>query len=258
SSGDRDNYILAGDQVFVGDVAGCSNNLSAAFIAILFDDFLQLIMHDRTLTLGPRQDVFVIGDLELDLCQLINNLLALQSGQTTQLHGQDSVRLDCVNVQQRHQTFTGFIHGRATADQCDDLIEHVQRLNQTKQDVRALFGFIQAVLGASNNDLGLVGELVAQHLIDTQGAWHAINDGEHVRTKRGLQLRVLVEVVEHHARYCITLERDDNAHADAVRRFVFNLGDASNLAVGHGLRDIGDQVIWVDLVRQLRNNNGLA
>src|SRR5699024_9306108 len=229
SSGDRDNYILAGDQVFVGDVAGCSNNLSAAFIAILFDDFLQLIMHDRTLTLGPRQDVFVIGDLELDLCQLINNLLALQSGQTTQLHGQDSVRLDCVNVQQRHQTFTGFIHGRATADQRDDLIEHVQRLNQTTQDVRALLGFIQTVLGAANNDLDLVSHVVAQHLIGTQGAWHAINDGEHIRAEGSLQLGVLVQVVEHHARYGITLERNNNAHAYAVRRFIFNLGNTSDL-----------------------------
>src|SRR5699024_2394405 len=130
SSGDRDNYILAGDQVFVGDVAGCSNNLSAAFIAILFDDFLQLIMHDRTLTLGPRQDVFVIGDLELDLCQLINNLLALQSGQTKQLHGQDSVRSEYLNVQQLHQTITVYIHGPVTEYRHEDHIEYVQHLNQ--------------------------------------------------------------------------------------------------------------------------------
>src|SRR5699024_1867671 len=250
SSGDRDNYILAGDQVFVGDVAGCSNNLSAAFIAILFDDFLQLIMHDRTLTLGPRQDVFVIGDLELDLCQLINNLLALQSGQTTQLHGQDSVRLDYVNVQQRHQTFTGFIHGRATADQRDDLIEHVQRLNQTTQDVRALLGFIQTVLGAANNDLDLLSHVVAQHLINAQGTWHTVNEGENAPTTPAPQRRVLVEAGQHHARYCIALERDHNAHADAVRTFDLHLGDASNLAIRNRLSNIGEQVIWVDLVRQ--------
>src|SRR5699024_2816077 len=139
-----------------------------------------------------------------------------------------------------------------------DLIEHIQCLNQTTQDVCALFSFIQAVLGTANNDLDLVSHVVAQHLIDTQGAWHAINDGEHIRAEGSLQLGVLVQVVEHHARYGITLERNNNAHAYAVRRFIFNLGNTSDLAVGHGLRDIGDQVIWVDLVRQLRNNDSLA
>src|SRR5699024_5531735 len=135
---------------------------------------------------------------------------------------------------------------------------HIQCLNQTTQDVCALFSFIQAVLGTANNDLDLVSHVVAQHLIDTQGAWHAINDGEHIRAEGSLQLGVLVQVVEHHARYGITLERNNNAHAHAVRRFIFNLGNTSDLAVGYGLGDIGDQVNRVDLVKLMRNNDGLV
>src|SRR5699024_11730495 len=65
-----------------------------------------LIMHNRALTLRTSQDVLVISDLKLDLCQLIDDLLTLQSGQTAQLHGQDGISLNGVDVEQAHQAFT--------------------------------------------------------------------------------------------------------------------------------------------------------
>ena len=100
--------------------------------------------------------------------------------------------------------------------------------------------------------------VVAQHLIQAEGARHAIDNGEHIRAEGRLQLGVLVEVIEHHAGHGVALEGDDDAHANAVGGFILNLGNTRDLAAGHGLRDIGDEVIRVDLERQLGNHNGLA
>ena len=122
----------------------------------------------------------------------------------------------------------------------------------------ALLGLVQAVLGTANDDLDLVLHVVAQHLIQAEGARHAVNNGEHVGTEGGLQLGVLVEVIEHHAGHSVALKGDHDAHAHAVGGLILNLGNARNLAAGHGLRDIGDEVIRVDLERQLGDHDGLA
>ena len=122
----------------------------------------------------------------------------------------------------------------------------------------ALFGLIQAVLGTANDDLNLMLHVVAQHLIQAEGARHAIDDGEHIRAEGRLQLGVLIEVIEHHAGHGIALQGDYDAHANAVGGLILDLGDARNLSVGHGFRDIGNEVIRVDLEWQLGNYDGLA
>ncbi len=97
--------------------------------------------------------------------------------------------------------------------------------------------------------------VVADHLVQTQGARDAVDDRQHVRAEAGLQLRVLVEVVEHDLRDGVTLDDDDDAHAHAVGRLVLDLGDAGDLAVAHLLGDRGDQMCRVDLVRQLGDDD---
>ena len=46
---------------------------------------------------------------------------------------------------------------RERADQRDDLVERVERLEQAAQDVGALLGLAQPVAGAPRDDLDLVG-----------------------------------------------------------------------------------------------------
>ena len=69
---------------------------------------------------------------------------------------------------------------------------------------------------------------------------------------------MLEQVIEHHAADGVALQGDDDAHADAVGGLVLDLGDARNLAAGNLLRNRGDEVIRVDLVRQLGDDDGLA
>ena len=143
-------------------------------------------------------------------------------------------------------------------DQRDDLVERVERLDVAAQDVGPLLGLAQPVAGAPDDDLDLVADVVADHLVQPQGARHPVDDGQHVHAEAVLQLGVLVEVVQHDLGHRVALERDDDAHADAVAGLVVDLGDARELAVADLPGDRVDEVVGVDLVGQLGDDEDRA
>ena len=144
------------------------------------------------------------------------------------------------------------------ADQRDDLVQPVERLDVAAQDVGALLGLAQPVARPPDDDLDLVADVVADHLVQPQGARHPVDDGQHVHAEAVLQLRVLVEVVQHDLGHRVALERDHDAHADAVAGLVVDLGDAGELAVADQPGDRLDEVVRVDLVGQLGDDQDRA
>ena len=94
---------------------------------------------------------------QLDLGQVVDDLLALEGGQAAQLHVQDRVGLDLVDLEQLDQALTGVVDLGGAADQRDHLVEHVQRLDQAAQHVGATLGLGEAVAGPPLDDLDLVG-----------------------------------------------------------------------------------------------------
>jgi hypothetical protein len=69
---------------------------------------------------------------------------------------------------------------------------------------------------------------------------------------------VLVEVVQHDLRYGVALDRDDDALATAAVRLVGDVGDACEPAVADQVGDVLDQVVRVDLVRELGDDENRA
>ncbi|GMA35738.1 hypothetical protein GCM10025876_19420 [Demequina litorisediminis] len=134
----------------------------------------------------------------------------------------------------------------------------VERLHVAAQDVGLAFGLAQTVRGASLDDLDLVGDPVAHERVEREGARHAVDQGDHVGAEGLLQLRVLVEVVEHHLRHSVALEHDHEALAGAARGLVTNVRDAGYLAVLHQFGDLQRKVVRVHLVRQRRDHEALA
>ena len=120
----------------------------------------------------------------------------------------------------------GDVDGLRRPDEGDDLVERVERLDQTAQDVGAFVGLAQPVGGAPDDDVELVVDVVADHLVEPQRARHAVDDRQHVGAEAGLQLGVLVEVVQHHLGDRVALELDHDPHADAVAALVLDVGDA--------------------------------
>jgi hypothetical protein len=85
----------------------------------------------------------------------------------------------------------------------------------------------------------------------------AAHQGHHVHAKGVLQLGLLVEVVQHHLGQFATLELDHHAHAGLVA-LVLDVADALDLLVVHQLGDALQQRLFVDLVGQLIDDDGLA
>ena len=233
------------------DVAVGGDDPGATVVAVLLDDLGELVAHDRALPLRLGQDVLQVGDLGLDLGQVVDDALALQCGQPAQLHVQDRLGLDLVDVEQLDQAGPRDVDGLRRADQRDHFVERVERLDQTAQDVRPLVGLAQPVGGAPDDHVELVLDVVADHLVQAQRARHPVDDRQHVGAEAGLQLGVLVEVVQHHLGHRVALDLHDDAQADPVAGLVLDVGDAGELAVADLLGDRGDEVVVVDLVRQL-------
>src|SRR5690606_25897904 len=101
--------------------------------------------------------------------------------------------------------------------QPDYLVEVVERDQQALEDVGAGLGLAQLELGAADDDLALVGDVVADQVLEVQDHRYVVDQGDHVQAERGLQGSVLVELVENNlCRIAAALELDDEPHSRAV------------------------------------------
>ena len=141
--------------------------------------------------------------------------------------------------------------GRATSTvsdariECDDLVERVERLDQTAQDVGPFVGLAQPIGRAPHDHVELMVDVVPDQLVQPQRARHAVDDGQHVGAEAGLQLGVLVEVVQHHLGHGVALQFDDDAQPDPVTGLILDVRDARQFGVANLLGDRGDEVVVV-------------
>ena len=130
------------------------------------------------------------------------------------------------------------------ADGGDDLVEHVDGLEQPLDHVGPGPGLVEQELGPPGDHLDLVGHVVAEHLGQVERAGHPVDQGHRVDAEGGLQRRLLEQVVEHHVGVGVALQADDQPGL-AARRVVLGLGDAVEVAGA-------DQVL--DLLRHRRRS----
>jgi hypothetical protein len=85
----------------------------------------------------------------------------------------------------------------------------------------------------------------------------AVDQRHHVDAEGVLQLRLLVQVVQHHLGHFAALELDHQAHAGLVG-LVLDVADAFDLLLVHQLGHALLQRLLVDLVGHLVDDDGLA
>ena len=192
-----------------------------------------------------------VGDDPLVVGQLVDDPLPFQGGQPAELHVQDRVGLQVVDLQQALQALPGLLGARAAPDQRDHLVQRVERLDQAAVDVGAGLGVVQPVLGPALDDLDLVGDPVGDELVEPERTRHVVDQRQHVAAEGVLQLGVLVQVVQHHPGLRVPLEDDHQPLPGTRRGVVADVGDAVELAAVDQLGDLEGQVVRVDHVRQL-------
>ncbi len=111
--------------------------------------------------------------------------------------------------------------------------------------------------GAAGHHFAAVLQENADQVLEIAQARLTVDQRHHVHAKGVLQLRLLVQVVQHHFRHFTALEFDHQAHARLVG-FVLNVADAFNLLLMHQFGHALLQRLLIDLVGQLVHDDGLA
>ena len=123
--------------------------------------------------------------------------------------------------------------------------------------MRALARLAQLEAGAAGDHLAAMREEGGEHRLQAEQLRLAVDERDHVHAEGVLELRLLVQVVEHHLGQLAALELDHHPHAGLVG-LVLDVRDALDLLLVHELGDALEQHLLVDLIRQLVDDDRLA
>ena len=187
--------------------------------------------------------------------QFFLDLENFQTGQTAQLQFHDGVCLRVVEAELLHDGSLGLGHAAlAGADGGNEFVHDVGSLLQTFQNVGALLGLFQVVLGAAAHHFVLKFHILLQHLLQSEDFRHLVVDGQHDDAHGVLQLGVLVQLVQDDLCVGVLAHIHHDAHALAVGLIV-QAGDALDALFLDELRHILDQAGLVDHIRDFRNDD---
>ena len=116
--------------------------------------------------------------------------------------------------------------------------------------MRAFFGLAFAVGGTADDDFDLVFDPVVDETVQREGAWHAVDQCQHVGREVFLQRGVLIQVVQHNLWHSVALEHNNQTLTGSSGGFVTHIGDARQFALVDQFGDASRQVVRVGHVRQ--------
>ena len=178
-------------------------------------------------------------------------------GEALQAHVENGLRLHVAELPALDQAALRFLRRAAAADERDQLVEHVERFDETFEDVGALFRFAQIETRAADDDLFAMLDEVMEQRREVHDLRLVVDDGQEDDAERGLHLRVAIQIVQHDLGDRIALQLDDDAHSFAVG-FVAKIGDAFDALVVNQLGDFFEQALLVRHVRDFRHDDLFA
>ena len=257
---DRDDHLLVGDQVLDVDVVLGRRDLRPPLVAVAVGDLLQLGLDQLEHHVLVAEQLAQLADPLHLVRVLLAQLPGLERGQLLEAQVEDRARLDLGHLEPLDQAGARRVAIARRADQRDDLVEVVERDQQALEHVHAVLEPAQLVLGAADDDLALMADVVADDLLEREEPRHVLDQRDHVHAERRLQRRVLVELVEHDLRVRVALELDHQPHAVAVR-VVLDVGDLGQLLLVDEIDDLADDAAVAALLdheRQLGDDDRLA
>ena len=254
---DGHHHLLVGNHVLDAEVGAAVFNRGTALVSEALLDVQQFGFDDFHPTLHAVQDVLQIRDDRHQLVVLGAELVALQARQLLESHVQDGTGLNFTEFKLLHQAIARLLRRFAGTNQRDDRVDVVEGNDQALQNVGPFFRLAQIKLRATDHHIVPVLDVVRHHLLQVEQLRTAFHQGDVVDRERGLKLRVLVQLIEHHIGDGVALQFVHDAHAVPVR-LVPDLGDALDFFVVDQIRGLADHVGFVHLVGNLLHDDHLA
>src|SRR5579884_1777463 len=258
--GEGEGHRLFLDEIFELNLIDLILQLRAPRIlvaAVLLAHFLQLVGDHAAQLLVAGQNRFEFGDAGADLLELVEQLLPLHRGEPVQLQIQDRLRLLLAELEARHQAVARLARRGRGADELDHRVEVVERDLVAFEDMFALARARQIVGGAAAHHVHAMLEKAVQRLHQPHLARLVVGHRQQDHAEAGLQVGVLVKLVENDLGLLAPPQFQHDAHAVAVA-LVADVGDALDLLLLHQLGDALDQLGLVDLIGNLGDDDGAA
>ena len=253
--GDGDRHLLFGDEILEVDLALVRHDVGAAVVVVETPDLGKLGLDDAEDGVLVAEQRAQVADAGEQAGVLFLDLVALEAGELLEPQVEDGLSLRSRELEGVDERVARRLAVGSVADDADDLVEIVEGDEQALEDVGPRLGLVELELGPPDDDLFLEGDVRLDHLGQGERARHTADQSDVDDPEGRLHLRVLVELVEHDHRDGLALELDDEAHAGAVR-LVAQVADLGDLLGLHEVDDVVDQRGAVDLVRQLRDDDG--
>jgi hypothetical protein len=173
-----------------------------------------------------------------------------------QAHVQNSLGLDLGKFVRLHQAVFGLLRILRLADEGDHFIQVVEGDLQSLQDMRAGLGLPELVSRPARHHLFAVLQEKLENLLDVHRPRLPADDGQHDDAEGRLHGRVLVKLVQNHARDRALLELHDDPHSVLVG-LIPDVAYAFDLSVTDELGDLFDQPRLVHLEGDFRNDDVL-
>ena len=254
------DHVLLGDQVLDRELPLVARDLGAALVAELRGHVLQLLGEDLHPPLLRAEDRAQLLDERAHFLQLLLQLLDLEPGELGEAHVEDRLGLPLAQLEAALQLRARLRRVLRLADDLDHLVDVVDGDLEPLEDVLALERLVEVELRAADDHLVPVRDVVLEQLLEPHHLRHQLparrvgDEREHDHAERRLHLRVLVELVQHHARDRVALELDHHPQPFAAR-LVPEVADPLQLAVAHQRGDVLDQLVRVDLVGHLGHHD---
>ena len=280
----RDDTGFVGDEVLDRNLVRIRHDLRATLrvflLTVLRLDLLEVGADDRVDLLRVGQDRLVLGNRRNELGEFFRERLTRETDELVETHLEDRVDLQVGELEALLEARLRLVARLRRADDVDDLVEIVDREEESVDDVLARQRLLEIESRAAGDHLETVIRIALEVILEVEHLRTAADDREQNRAERRLQLRVLVEVVEDDLADRVTLEVDDDADVvldqlAALRESrgvlalllrvlgvatgqVADVADALDHLVLHELGHVTDHLRLVDRVRNLGDDDLFA
>ena len=255
--GNRNDLVLIGIEIFRIEFVFGQRDFRPARIPVFLFQLTGLFLDDAELLVDAGKDFVAAGDELHQFVILVLQALALESDELAQTHIDDFRSLDVGKIIPLDQHLLRLLDApRFIPDNMDDLVDDIHRLEETFEDMGALFRFFQFEFRPADDYFMTEFHEILEDFLQAEGARTSLDEGDVIEGETGLERRILIKHIQQDIGIHALLKADNHAGFTAGR-FVIDIGDALDPLVFDHLGNLLDHFPLIDHIRDFGHDDRL-